>query len=314
MTTDYEAFITSAAYVRIDDLSVVEMTGSDRATVLNNLTTNDIKRLETDRGWETFVTDVRGRAIGHVCGFNTNDQMLLLGSGPQGPTLASHIDRYIIREDAVITDRSDEFTGWLISGRGASSTLAGFSPLEAPGLACGPLTAAPASAKWFQLPWTSPQDCLVLASRNDAEAVEAWLASQGLAAAGEQTLETARVEAGWPRFGIDCSDANLPQEVDRNERTISFTKGCYLGQETIARLDALGQVQKKLVRMQISGSAIPASGTKLVEADKPCGEIRSAIALPNENQVIALGYVRRKWFEPGSKLQVAESDQIATVL
>ncbi|WP_417750077.1 YgfZ/GcvT domain-containing protein [Rosistilla oblonga] len=313
MTTEYEAFTAGRACVRIDDLCVVEMTGDDRTTVLNNLTTNDFKRLEVDHGWETFITDVRGRAIGHVCGFNESQRLLMLGCGSQGKTLASHIDRYIIREDAVITDRSEAFVGWLISGQQAPA-IEGFTPAEAPRLACGTLAIGDASASWFQLPWTSGQDCLVLASADAAEAVEKWLTEQEFPVVDGQVLEAARIAAGWPRFGIDCSDANLPQEVDRNEQTISFTKGCYLGQETIARLDALGQVQKKLVQMQISGDAVPATGTKLIDAEKPCGEIRSAIVSPTDGKVIAIGYVRRKWFDAGSQLQVADSDQTATVL
>ena len=80
-----------------------------------------------------------------------------------------------------------------------------------------------------------------------------------VALAVSDSLNAARIEHGWPIYGLDFSDANLPQEIARDPYAISFTKGCYLGQETVARLDALGQVQKKMVLLQISGDTLPKS-------------------------------------------------------
>ncbi|MEZ6086488.1 MAG: glycine cleavage T C-terminal barrel domain-containing protein [Pirellulaceae bacterium] len=313
MSESYDSFFAGRGYVRIENLTIVRMTGGDRVTVLNNFCTADIKRLAVDRGTEAFITDVRGRTLGHVCAFALANELLLIGNGQQGERVANHIDRYIIREDAAIIDISSEMVGWLISGRQKGASFNAGKMATSPSLACGAVGGAMPESQWFQVPWTSDNDSLILTRASETDAVREWLAQCGYASCDSEAFQIARIEAGWPVFGVDCSDANLPQEIDRNAQAISFTKGCYLGQETVARLDALGQVQKKLVRMRIDGQAVPTTGTQLMEGEKTCGEIRSATFSPTLREVIAIGYVRRRWFDPGAQLTVAGSGQTATV-
>ena len=86
-----------------------------------------------------------------------------------------------------------------------------------------------------------------------------------------QRFDAARIEAGMPLFGVDFDDSNLPQEVGRDAEAISFTKGCYLGQETVARIDALGHVNQRIVGVRFSGTEVPAVGTELTSAATGCG-------------------------------------------
>ena len=112
------------------------------------------------------------------------------------------------------------------------------------------------------------------------------------------------MEAGTPVYGRDIDETNLPQEVARVERTISFTKGCYIGQETVARIRTYGHVNRTLVGLQLDGETAVPLGTKLFHADKEVGHITSSAVSPRLGQAIALAYVRRGSQEPGTRLEV----------
>ena len=112
-------------------------------------------------------------------------------------------------------------------------------------------------------------------------------------------LEIRRVESGTPVYGEDITDANLPQEVNRSSTAISFNKGCYLGQETVARLDALGHVNWTLTGILFSGNQMPDRGTELQVDGKTVARITSAVWSFRCNTPLALAYLRRGYDRPG---------------
>src|SRR5205814_560451 len=117
-----------------------------------------------------------------------------------------------------------------------------------------------------------------------------------------EALEMVRIEAGTPFFGQDITDKNLPQELGRDALAISFTKGCYLGQETVARIDALGHVNQTLRGLRFAGLEIPQAGADLSTPDKPdkaVAHVTSAAFSPRLAAPLALGYVRRGYEAPG---------------
>jgi hypothetical protein len=111
-----------------------------------------------------------------------------------------------------------------------------------------------------------------------------------------------RIEAGLPLFGVDFNADNLPQEVGRDAVAISFTKGCYLGQETVARIDALGHVNRQLAGVRFSGEAAPAAETKLTHAGAEVGQVTSASYSPQLKAPLALAMLRRGHNSPGAQL------------
>jgi folate-binding protein YgfZ len=106
-----------------------------------------------------------------------------------------------------------------------------------------------------------------------------------------------------PLFGTDFDENNLPQEVGRDREAISFTKGCYLGQETVARIDALGHVNQKLVGVRFSGVDIPAAGIELMKDGIQVGRVASAAYSPQLEAPLALAMVRREANAPGTALE-----------
>src|SRR5262249_29141616 len=124
--------------------------------------------------------------------------------------------------------------------------------------------------------YAGPDSCIIQLRQNDADTLKSAIKNAGAIACGHDALESARLEAGFPLFGLDITPENLPQEIARDSRAISFTKGCYLGQETVARIDAIGHVNRLLVGVKFSGDAIPEGGTELLAAGQKIGEVTSA--------------------------------------
>ena len=141
-----------------------------------------------------------------------------------------------------------------------------------------------------------------------SEADVAWQSSRrprGLLVGAPEAFAAARIEAGFPLFGVDFNEENLPQEVGRDVQAISFTKGCYLGQETVARIDALGHVNQRLVGVRFVGSDMPAGGLELTRDGRIVGSVTSAAFSPKFGLPIALAMVRRESNSPGTRLDSA---------
>jgi folate-binding protein YgfZ len=135
--------------------------------------------------------------------------------------------------------------------------------------------------------------------------VAAELKDRGARLCGWQALETARVEAGIPRFGADMDETNLaPEALDT--RAISYSKGCYIGQEVIARIRTYGQVARSLRGLRLGGQEkdLPARGAKLFLGEKEAGHITSAVWSPALQAIIALGFVRREANQTGRELEL----------
>ncbi|MAI70269.1 MAG: aminomethyltransferase [Rhodopirellula sp.] len=303
---------------RLDHLSVVEVTGADASTILHNLTTNEVRSLSDLEGRETFVTDVRGKMLGHVCLFRHRGGLRLVGPAGQSEAICSHIDRYTIREDATAEIQDSEFVGFVITPELAAEF--GFGSHDEVALRSFPCDTEIEDVTLQEVRWLGQNSFLLCLPVTQAERALDILSS--LVPVGskvqctdltkqhvgsETAFHQARVVAGFPWYGVDLDESNLPQEADRDSETISFTKGCYLGQETVARLDAMGQVQKKLVRWEITGG-VPAPGTSLLADEKKVARLTS-VASTEEHGVLAIGFSRRSHFEKGaSAIGVIESD------
>ncbi|MGH7274394.1 MAG: aminomethyltransferase family protein, partial [Nitrospiria bacterium] len=136
--------------------------------------------------------------------------------------------------------------------------------------------------------------------------------SFGIRPIGLEALESLRVEAGFPRYGIDMDENTFPPEAGLEERAISYTKGCYVGQETIARIKTYGQVHRKLMGLILKGETpmvrLPLWNDKIYKDDHEIGSVTSIVYSPTLNHPIALGYIRRKLIEPGLEVTVVSGE------
>jgi folate-binding protein YgfZ len=125
----------------------------------------------------------------------------------------------------------------------------------------------------------------------------------GIKPIGLEAMETRRIEAGIPRYGFDMDESTIPIEAGL-WHAISFDKGCYVGQEVVARIKWRGHVNRHLAGFVIEGKELPKSGDKLMHGEREIGQITSSVFSPALKKGIALGYIRREFIEPGTKVSV----------
>jgi len=285
----YHALRTGCGTVELTDWSSVTLTGADRQNFLNNFCTNDVKRLSPGDHCEAFLTNVKGKILGHGLVTCREEELVLVTVPGQAPTLVEHLDRYLIREDVQLRDSTSERAYLLVAG--GAPTRDALQKLE------GRL---PRRISWDLL---QAEVCsLVEMGPADMPQVRQDLSEQGAIACGEEVFSARRIESGMPLFGLDFDETNFPQEVGRDRQAISFTKGCYLGQETVARIDALGHVNQQLVGVRFPEGDAPAQGTELSRDDKAAGKVGSAAFSPVLGAPLALAMVRREFTAPGGQL------------
>lgn len=300
----YQALTGAAAVVDFAERTQVELTGADRARFLNNLCTNDIRQLAMGAGREAFLTSVQGKTLAHVFVFACPDSLLIDTVGGQGEAIVAHLDHYLVSEKVTLADRSAQWAEMLVAGPKAQAVLSPFADDVVPNELLSHAGAKIAGkACWLRrVEMTPGGGYLVSMRREDAPAIHAALVEAGALDCGDEAFEAARIEHGFPSFGRDITDKNLPQEVARDTSAISFVKGCYLGQETVARIDALGHVNKMLAGLRFAGSAVPARGTELSAGEQIVGQVTSATFSPRLGVPLALGYVRSASHAPGTRL------------
>ena len=268
--------------VRLEGWSAVNVTGPDAAKFLQGFCTNDIVRLAEGESCEAFFTDVKARvlAFGWVTRFA--DRCVVLLSSSEAPALATHLDRYLLSANAEVAPLENEAIYLLLS----SSLRQGSDLLQLPALAYG----AEASV-----------------AVGETEAIDnqiARMTSDGWCVMTSADFEQTRIRLGVPCDRKDVDDRNFPQEVDRNETAISFTKGCYLGQEPVARIDAMGQVNWLLRGLRLESGKKIGEGTELQHDGKTVGRVTS-FAMTDKG-AIGLGYVRREHAASGTHLTAGE--------
>jgi folate-binding protein YgfZ len=282
----YTALRSGRGFVELADWSSVTLAGSDGQAFLNSFCTNDVKRLATGESCEAFITNVKGKILGHGLVSCRERQLVFITVPDQAPALVAHLERYVIREDVQIRDSTAE-RAYLLVNADASAV----------------------GSIWINWPLLgSERGGLLECPPGEISKAKQALTDQGLVECAAAAFETLRIEAGTPLFGVDFNAENFPQEVGRNERAISFTKGCYLGQETVARIDALGHVNQQLTGVRFHGQDIPAAGTELTAGGKPAGHVTSACFSPRLDAPLALAMVRSQWLAPGTRLASAAGE------
>jgi tRNA-modifying protein YgfZ len=302
----------------------LEIAGPDRAKFLHNLTTNEVKRLPVGKGCEAFVTSLQGKTIAYVIVLVEEDR-LMVRSDPGGAGLAlPHLRKYGVFDDVTIDDVSDSTFELHLAGAPAGElvgAIAGRLPEELEYAH----VAAEIDGQPVRVIRESPTDLpgfTLIGPKSGVQAVKTAILARGrdfgVNELDAPTFDALRIAAGTPVFGKDISEKNLPQEIGRDDRAINFVKGCYLGQETVARIDALGHVNQVLRGLRIAPtSARPAPGWVVKDGGKGVGVVTSAAVSPRSGITVALAMVRTTHSTPGTVLRLnppdGEAVAVATV-
>ena len=284
----YAAATTDCALVDRSGLGKLALAGPDAKEFLNGQVSNDVEALEAGHGQYAALLTPKGKMLGDLRILDVGDELLLLTERVSLQALFDQVRRGLIGWRAMLDKRTLELG--LLSLLGPRTDA--IAEVELP-------SEEHASVRWrdgWAVRTDLGVDLLVAAAETDAVARE--LVERGAAPADEAVAEVVRVEHGRPRYGIDLDESVIPQEAGLNERAVSFTKGCYVGQETVARLHYKGRPNRILRGLEIS-SPVP-SGTPLRTADRDVGRIGSSVVSPRLGP-IALALVRRE-VEPGAAL------------
>jgi folate-binding protein YgfZ len=285
-------------------------TGPDRTTFLHNLLSNDIVALRPGAGCYATLLTRESKIVADANVLCTEDAIRLEVDRTVKDRARAHLERFLVADDVEIEDRSGEEASLGIHGPRAPDILAtvlpGYDPPRAE-LEHGPAAIAGAQILVVRDDWTGDPGFDVVVARGDAlrvwDAILAAGAPRGLRPAGMAAADVLRLEAGRPRFGVDFDETRLVLEAGL-ERGIHFSKGCYLGQEIVERASARGHVNKRLVGLRIDGDVVPLPGARIDAEGADVGRITSAAHSPHFGGTIALGYVKRAFVAPGSRLSV----------
>ncbi len=292
----------------------LEVTGPDRARFLHNLTTNDVKRLAVLQGQEAFVTSLQGKTLGFVTLLACEDRIMLRSDPGALEALGPHLRKYGVFDDVAIDDVSALTFEFHLAGSNAEELLRrlGAALPEAKDLDHNTARIGDVTVRIVRETPTGRLGLTLIGAADFAQSVAGQIhaagSGLGLVDGDEATFETARIEAGTPCSGQDVTVENLPQEVGRDARAINFVKGCYLGQETVARIDALGHVNKHLKVLKLPPGTVATPGASIEAAGKSVGTITSAAESPGWSCPVALGYLRTSHAAEGTEVEVRQGD------
>jgi folate-binding protein YgfZ len=284
---------------RLRDLSArtrLVLTGEDRVRFLHGMVTNDIEALAVGQGCHAAMLTTKGKMVANLVVYRDPESLLLELDGSLGDKVKQLFDRHIIMDDVAVADVSPSLRETGVYGDDAAAAIRAALDVDVAGL---------------------PHYAFVMAGAvRVARAPE--LGIPGYHVFGEVTLageplsddefEERRIEAGTPLYGVDMGEDRLPIEAGVTD-AVSFTKGCYLGQEVIARATNLGHINRRLMGLVVDGDAPVARGAKLTAAARPeAGVVTSSVRSRRLGRVIALGYVHRTLWEPGVELEIVDGD------
>ncbi len=316
---EYQATRDSAGIFDLSFRSRICLLGTDRQKFLHGQVTNNVRDLKPGEGCYAALITAKGKMQSDLRVFCLEEEILLDFEPGLTQTVIERLEKYLIADDVQLVDVAPHFGLLSVQGPQAAALVDGLNlGVSVPGTpfghvkithpALGDLYVANDARLGtagidFYVPVASLETALELLMQ-PAPGMDARLC-------GSAAFEMARIEQGIPRYGADMDETNLPPEAGLDRTGISYTKGCYIGQEVIARIRTYGQVARKLCRLEINdASQVPAKGTKLFSNGKDAGYITSAVHLPLAG-MRGLGYVRREANAPGTELLLGNLDQPA---
>ena len=290
------------------------VTGADRQSFLHGQVTNDVKALQPGTGCYAALITAKGKMQSDLNVWCLADELLLDFEPGLSEAVAQRLDKYIIAADVQIVEAAPDYGLLSVQGPKAEAVVRLLAlPWEVPAKPASFTTMTDATLGQLYLmhqPRTSAAgfDVFVPTAALGAVADKLIASAKSLGgrACGWDALEVARIEAGIPRYGADMDENNLPPEAGLDARAISYTKGCYIGQEVLARIRTYGQVAKALRGLRLTDDlkTLPTKGDKLFKNGKEIGFITSAVYSPTLRANLALGYVRREANQIGTALTV----------
>ena len=285
------------------------VSGSEAVQFLNGLITNDMQTLGANQWMPAVFPNVQGRLIASVRVIHRHDGFLIDTESETHERVRQTLERFTLAGDFRLTDLTDETSTLSIQGAKAAEAIRAVDETSAN---LGAFAVAVVNWQGSQITiiratHTAEDGFDLFVSANEVGNLRDALTKTGAQPVGLEALETLRIEAGIPRYGKDMDETTVVTETNLDE-AVSFTKGCYVGQEIIARIKYRGHVAKKLTGAIFEGEVSLESGAKILSVDeKEIGRITSFAFSPHLKHTIALGYVKYDYLEPGTPVRIVSS-------
>lgn len=297
------AFANSAALIDRTSATCLVQEGSDALDLLHRLTTNDLLSLEPGNARFTVLTSERGRIIDVLqVVLESEDRLLLLSESSEANRTMDWIEKFTIIEDSEVRNASDELARIAVIGPEALQIVNDTFGIEIARDRTSGSLAGKDGPVIVASQWAGNDRVDVVIPRANVESVWDKLVAGGAVPAGATAYQAARIDNGVPLAEFELTEDSNPLEVKLKD-LISFSKGCYVGQEVVARLDTYDKLQRRLVAFE-SDSPLSA-GANLSSDGKRAGSITSVSSLSADGKFHALGFARREFWTSGTVLEVS---------
>ncbi len=312
---EHQAVRERAGLIDWSTTGILRVTGADRAAFLHNLLTNDIKSLAPGAGCHAALLNASGKLLADLLVLAGAEEHWLLVDNLYAAGALDALQRYRITEAVMLANDSARFA--ILAVQGPDSIRILRQVLDLPLAVLQPLDhhqamvgAAPVRFVAHRI--TNYPGMLMIVPVADAAAL--WDAivqrgqPKGLRPVGWDAFNMLRLEAGLPWYGIDIDDSNLLPETGLEETAVSGTKGCYVGQEIVARMATYGSASRKLMGLTLAGTKIPDAKSVIVRGAEEVGSVTSACWSPVLQKAIALASLKRPFYEIGLDVEIAHRD------
>lgn len=294
------------------------VSGSEAVMFLNGLITNDMKTLAVNTWMTAAFANVQGRLLASVRIAHREDGFLIDTESATRETVITLLDRFTLAGDFRLQDLTDETAMYSVQGRRASEIISRVFGAEAASVEREKIVNAgfgDSTVNVIRATHTAEDGFDLFIEANNSSKLGDALMASGAAPISNATFETLRIEAGVPLYGIDMDENNVVTETNLDD-AVSFTKGCYLGQEIIVRIKHRGHVAKKLSGVVLDDSTPVPRNSKIISSEgKEIGRVTSSTFSPRLDRAVALGYLKYDYLAAGTEVKVAapESETNATV-
>src|SRR6266849_7914922 len=307
---EYRHLRESVAVLDKNYRAYLDFSGPDRVRYLNAILTNNIKDLRENHGTISLFLNPQGRILAEIEPYGLPEKLFCVSYASIREPLIAALDKYIIMDDVTLTDRSADFATLALEGPKAAlvaEELTGVDPADLAELETRLVSVQRIPCRLGKRSPGGTASAEFLVDRADAE----WLwkilveaaRKHGGGPAGYQALSAFRLEIGAPWFSYDFGEKQIPHEAGLQDSHISYTKGCYTGQEIVERVRSRGQVNRRRVGLRFTGETVPGPGEILAFEGKEAGFVTRAAFAPALASAIGMGYVRKENNSPGSNLE-----------
>jgi folate-binding protein YgfZ len=295
----------------------IVVSGSEAVMFLNGLITNDMKTLAANSWMPAAFANVQGRLLAAVRVLNLSDRFLIDTERATHAKVLEMLTRFTLAGDFRVTDATEEIATLSVQGQGAAKMVRAVLGDFAADLERGEILTVSFRESTVTLicaTHTAEAGFDLFVSADKSSELRRALVDAGAVVVGEDASEILRIEAGIPYYGVDMDETTVLSETNLDD-AISFTKGCYIGQEIIIRIMHRGHVAKKLTGLIFDGQEKIESGTRVLsDNDQEIGRVTSSTISSRMQRAIALAYVKYDYLAAGTKIKVGEATGVVAEL